>query len=244
MPRRFASSGPRCSAPCSSAVSPCAAGRRCLGASRTAEKSAAHKIPVPGERGRGHDGEALRGGSGDGRPHGRRRARRSGCCNTRSPIMSAPPTTSRRAVKGWRGVIAVHPRVEHAARRRSQRRRSPGPRRGDRSRAGRAEHREDGRRRSTALLGTIAASPEDARREIFILGDLANRGVETGRIHDELRDADARPAAGRSGSRPMPPSPRSAPTRRFRIWWTRFIMTRPRWCASTPAAADSRTAAC
>jgi hypothetical protein len=38
-----------------------------------------------------------------------------------------------------------------------------------------------------ALLATVAASPADARREIFILGDLANRGVETGRIYDELR---------------------------------------------------------
>ena len=38
-----------------------------------------------------------------------------------------------------------------------------------------------------ALLGAIAASPPDARREIFILGDLANRGVETDRIHQELR---------------------------------------------------------
>lgn len=38
-----------------------------------------------------------------------------------------------------------------------------------------------------ALLGQIAAGPEDARRAIFILGDLANRGVETDRIHNELR---------------------------------------------------------
>ena len=38
-----------------------------------------------------------------------------------------------------------------------------------------------------ALLGQIAAGPQDARRAIFILGDLANRGVETDRIHNELR---------------------------------------------------------
>jgi hypothetical protein len=38
-----------------------------------------------------------------------------------------------------------------------------------------------------ALLGQIAADPQDARRAIFILGDLANRGVETDRIHNELR---------------------------------------------------------
>ena len=37
------------------------------------------------------------------------------------------------------------------------------------------------------LLGQIAAGPQDARRAIFILGDLANRGVETDRIHNELR---------------------------------------------------------
>jgi hypothetical protein len=38
-----------------------------------------------------------------------------------------------------------------------------------------------------ALLGRIAAGPQDARRDIFILGDLANRGVDTERIHHELR---------------------------------------------------------
>ena len=37
------------------------------------------------------------------------------------------------------------------------------------------------------LLGKIAANPQDARQAIFILGDLANRGVETDRIHNELR---------------------------------------------------------
>ena len=37
------------------------------------------------------------------------------------------------------------------------------------------------------LLGQIAAAPKDARQAIFILGDLANRGVETDRIHNELR---------------------------------------------------------
>jgi HEAT repeat protein len=38
-----------------------------------------------------------------------------------------------------------------------------------------------------ALLGQIAADPGKARRAIYILGDLANRGVETDRIHNELR---------------------------------------------------------
>jgi hypothetical protein len=37
------------------------------------------------------------------------------------------------------------------------------------------------------LLASIAAGPENARRDIFVLGDLANRGVETDRIHNELR---------------------------------------------------------
>ena len=37
------------------------------------------------------------------------------------------------------------------------------------------------------LLGRIAANPQDTRRDIYILGILANRGVETDRIHDELR---------------------------------------------------------
>ena len=37
------------------------------------------------------------------------------------------------------------------------------------------------------LLGKIATNPQDARQAIFILGDLANRGVETERIHNELR---------------------------------------------------------
>ena len=38
-----------------------------------------------------------------------------------------------------------------------------------------------------ALLAKIAAGAEGARREIFILGDLANRGVESDRIYNELR---------------------------------------------------------
>ena len=38
-----------------------------------------------------------------------------------------------------------------------------------------------------ALLQPIAASPKDARQEIYILGLLANRGVETDRLHYELR---------------------------------------------------------
>lgn len=38
-----------------------------------------------------------------------------------------------------------------------------------------------------ALLRSIAMSPKDARQEIYILGMLANRGVETDRIHSELR---------------------------------------------------------
>jgi hypothetical protein len=37
------------------------------------------------------------------------------------------------------------------------------------------------------LLRPIAANPKDARQEIYILGLLANRGVETERIHNELR---------------------------------------------------------
>ena len=38
-----------------------------------------------------------------------------------------------------------------------------------------------------ALLVRIAASPKDARSEIYTLGLLGNRGVETDRIHSELR---------------------------------------------------------
>lgn len=38
-----------------------------------------------------------------------------------------------------------------------------------------------------ALLARIAPSPQDARSEIYALGLLGNRGVETTRIHDELR---------------------------------------------------------
>jgi hypothetical protein len=38
-----------------------------------------------------------------------------------------------------------------------------------------------------ALLRPIAVSPKDARWEIYMLGLLANRGVETARIHYELR---------------------------------------------------------
>ena len=37
------------------------------------------------------------------------------------------------------------------------------------------------------LFQAIAVSPQDARREIYVLGILANRGVETDRIHNELR---------------------------------------------------------
>ena len=37
------------------------------------------------------------------------------------------------------------------------------------------------------LLRAIAVSPQDARQEIYVLGILANRGVETDRIHNELR---------------------------------------------------------
>lgn len=38
-----------------------------------------------------------------------------------------------------------------------------------------------------SLLRQTAANPSDARQAIYILGLLANRGVETERIHDELR---------------------------------------------------------
>lgn len=38
-----------------------------------------------------------------------------------------------------------------------------------------------------ALLARIAANPKDTRSEIYTLGLLGNRGVETARIHDELR---------------------------------------------------------
>lgn len=38
-----------------------------------------------------------------------------------------------------------------------------------------------------ALLARIAAGPRDARSEIYTLGLLGNRGVETERIHNELR---------------------------------------------------------
>jgi hypothetical protein len=38
-----------------------------------------------------------------------------------------------------------------------------------------------------ALLGRIAVSPREDRQAIYILGILANRGVETDRIHQELR---------------------------------------------------------
>ena len=37
------------------------------------------------------------------------------------------------------------------------------------------------------LFQAIAVSPQDARQEIYVLGILANRGVETDRIHNELR---------------------------------------------------------
>jgi len=37
------------------------------------------------------------------------------------------------------------------------------------------------------LLGRTAVNPEDRRQDIYILGCLANRGIETDRIHDELR---------------------------------------------------------
>jgi HEAT repeat protein len=37
------------------------------------------------------------------------------------------------------------------------------------------------------LLARIGESPKDARSEIYTLGLLGNRGVETARIHDELR---------------------------------------------------------
>jgi hypothetical protein len=37
------------------------------------------------------------------------------------------------------------------------------------------------------LLVETAVSPEDRRQDIYILGCLANRGIETDRIHDELR---------------------------------------------------------
>jgi hypothetical protein len=38
-----------------------------------------------------------------------------------------------------------------------------------------------------SLLGRTAANPSDERQAIYILGLLANRGVQTERIHDELR---------------------------------------------------------
>lgn len=38
-----------------------------------------------------------------------------------------------------------------------------------------------------ALLARIAAGPKDARSEIYTLGLLGNRGIETDRIHNELR---------------------------------------------------------
>ena len=38
-----------------------------------------------------------------------------------------------------------------------------------------------------ALFGRIAANPREDRQAIYILGNLANRGVETDRIHQELR---------------------------------------------------------
>jgi hypothetical protein len=38
-----------------------------------------------------------------------------------------------------------------------------------------------------ALLGRIAPNPPGARQEIYMLGLLANRGVDAARIHDELR---------------------------------------------------------
>jgi hypothetical protein len=89
-------------------------------------------------------------------------------------------------VKGWRGVIALTPTLQTLI---------DVARNGDdlRVRAaaievelaalniGRSPAQVD------ALLGRIAVDPEIARQEIFILGDLANRGVETDRIHNELR---------------------------------------------------------
>jgi HEAT repeat protein len=89
-------------------------------------------------------------------------------------------------VKGWRGVIAFTPPLETLL---------DVARNGDdlrvRAAAIEIELAALNIARTPAqvdvLLAKIAANPQDARQEIFILGDLANRGLETERIYNDLR---------------------------------------------------------
>ena len=89
-------------------------------------------------------------------------------------------------VKGWRGVIRTSPAMEtllDVARNGANLR--------VRAAAIEIELTAMNMARSAgqvdALLARIAASPKDARSEIYTLGLLGNRGVETDRIHNELR---------------------------------------------------------
>jgi hypothetical protein len=89
-------------------------------------------------------------------------------------------------VKGWRGAITLTPTLETLL---------DVARNGDdlrvRAAAIEIELAAFGIGKTAAqvesLLGRTAANPLDARQAIYILGLLANRGVETERIHDELR---------------------------------------------------------
>jgi HEAT repeat protein len=89
-------------------------------------------------------------------------------------------------VKGWRGAITLTPTLETLL---------DVARNGDdlrvRAAAIEIELAAFGIGKTAAqvesLLGRTVANPQDARQAIYILGLLANRGVETERIHDELR---------------------------------------------------------
>jgi hypothetical protein len=89
-------------------------------------------------------------------------------------------------VKGWRGLIAFTPALETLL---------DVARNGDdlRVRAAASEielaalNIAKSAAQVDALLGRIAVNPQDARQDIYVLGGLANRGVETERIHDALR---------------------------------------------------------
>jgi hypothetical protein len=89
-------------------------------------------------------------------------------------------------VKGWRGAITRKPALETLL---------DVARNGDDLRVGAAaieiELAAYGVSTTAAqvesLLGRTAANPPDERQAIYILGLLANRGVQTERIHDELR---------------------------------------------------------
>ena len=90
-----------------------------------------------------------------------------------------------------------------------------------------------------ALLARIAGSPKDARSEIYTLGLLGNRGIETDRIHTSRG-----PTTTWCVTRPTPRSRTWAPTIRSPISSRRSITTRRQPCRSTAAAVAWRTAGC